>query len=322
MAEFKFFCPCCGQAVQCDTGYCGSQINCPACQQAITVPPIGSPIAPQPSQPAAPSAVRPPTIGIRKSSLIVSGVVALLLVAAGAALVLFPQLRGRSAGLVAAWTANGSTKDVVSGRQAVLMNGASFSEKSFRLDNTAGIHSNKYSNVFPPPAFDGGEYVQVPHSDAWAFGKKDFTIELWANFNSVPVHDIGHPQGGVFISNDEGPYNANKWLFALGGGVLNFHINDPKHGPVFLVKAPFRPELQEWYHFAITRRQNVFTIYVNGKAMGSERSSREIPDSNAPLNIGEAEGYYFDGSLEGIGLYQRALSAAEIRNIFDAGENK
>ncbi len=38
MAEFKFFCPRCGRQIQCDTGYAGTQINCPACQQAIAVP--------------------------------------------------------------------------------------------------------------------------------------------------------------------------------------------------------------------------------------------------------------------------------------------
>lgn len=38
MAEFKFSCPQCGQHIQCDTGYAGSQINCPSCQKAILVP--------------------------------------------------------------------------------------------------------------------------------------------------------------------------------------------------------------------------------------------------------------------------------------------
>ncbi len=40
MAEFKFTCPQCKQHIQCDTTYVGSQINCPACRQAIIVPPL------------------------------------------------------------------------------------------------------------------------------------------------------------------------------------------------------------------------------------------------------------------------------------------
>jgi DNA-directed RNA polymerase subunit RPC12/RpoP len=38
MAEFKFFCPQCGQRIQCDISYSGRQINCPVCQQIIVVP--------------------------------------------------------------------------------------------------------------------------------------------------------------------------------------------------------------------------------------------------------------------------------------------
>jgi hypothetical protein len=46
MAEFKFSCPQCGQKIQCGTGYAGSQINCPSCQQAIVVPPPQAAAAP------------------------------------------------------------------------------------------------------------------------------------------------------------------------------------------------------------------------------------------------------------------------------------
>ncbi len=39
MAEFKFPCPKCGQNIQCDVRYVGSQINCPSCRESIVVPP-------------------------------------------------------------------------------------------------------------------------------------------------------------------------------------------------------------------------------------------------------------------------------------------
>ena len=38
MSDFKFTCPQCKQHIQCDASYAGSQINCPACQQAVIVP--------------------------------------------------------------------------------------------------------------------------------------------------------------------------------------------------------------------------------------------------------------------------------------------
>ena len=45
-----FPCPRCGRQVQCDTGYAGTQINCPACHQAIVVPRLPQ-VAAAPSAP-------------------------------------------------------------------------------------------------------------------------------------------------------------------------------------------------------------------------------------------------------------------------------
>lgn len=42
MRDFKFACPHCGQKIKCDTGQAGARLNCPACQQAIVVPPVPS----------------------------------------------------------------------------------------------------------------------------------------------------------------------------------------------------------------------------------------------------------------------------------------
>ncbi len=68
MAEFKFSCPQCGQRIQCDTGYVGAQINCPACQQAIVVPQSPHSAA-APSAPLVPPAV-PPGLATRQSTTV------------------------------------------------------------------------------------------------------------------------------------------------------------------------------------------------------------------------------------------------------------
>lgn len=58
MPEFKFSCPQCSQRILCDTAYAGAQINCPGCQQSITVPqPPGVGVPPM-LPPAAPSGAR------------------------------------------------------------------------------------------------------------------------------------------------------------------------------------------------------------------------------------------------------------------------
>src|SRR3989442_9579353 len=69
-----------------------------------------------------------------------------------------------------------------------------------------------------------GQYVQAASSIP--FGSNDFSIDLWVNLNSVPPSTIPAP-GDIFIGDDNGGGENDKWFFALGGGVLYFHINSP-----------------------------------------------------------------------------------------------
>lgn len=167
--------------------------------------------------------------------------------------------------------------------------------------------------------FDGvDDFVGVGDSDLWAFGNRDFTIELWAYFNSPGGGTIGHPSH-IFIGNDEGPFTVNKWFFALGGGFLNFHINGPSIGSHFFPLAPFSPAINQWYHLAITRNGNTWTIYVNGVAVASAINTVAVPNANASLTIGQAESLGFvNGRLDEVTIYNRALTQAELQSVVDA----
>ncbi len=206
-------------------------------------------------------------------------------------------------GLIAWWPGNGDALDIQGGNHGTLQNGAAFA---------SGMVGQAFS-------FDGvDDFVQAPDSDLWAFGAADFTIDFWASFNTLPGGTIGDPDV-VFINNDEGPGTTNKWGLSLGGGVLVFHINGPSVPSVFLVQAPFVPNLSQWYHLAVTRSEDTYTIYVDGNPAGSETNSVVIPNPNAPLMIGQAEGQFFtDGLMDEVHIFERALSASEIQTIFNA----
>lgn len=204
------------------------------------------------------------------------------------------------------------------------------------LDETSGMiaadrvgnHPGAYANGPVPAAgkvrgalsFDGSNYVAVADSDQWAFGTNDFTIDLWANWDVPGSGSIGEP-GDIFIGSDEGPGLRNKWFFALGGGVLDFTVYNVANPPsnFFLVRAPFSPVVGQWYHLAVTKRGTLFTIFVNGVAVGSEISTSPIANANAPLTIGQAENIGFmNGRLDEVSISNRALTQEELKAIFDA----
>jgi WD40 repeat protein len=210
-------------------------------------------------------------------------------------------------GVVAWWRADGDAKDSAGKNHGTLKGGVTFATgvagKAFRLDGAT-------------------RYVEVPRSDLWGFGSRDFSIELWVQFRGVtPSHDIGLPSA-VFIGCDEGnstPQGGNKWFFAYGGGCLNFHICRADRGGGFYAKADFSPDLDQWYHLAVTRSRGTITIYMNGAPVSSEKVDIVIPNPNAPLIIGQAENLgFFSGLIDEVAIYDRALSPEEVKARWSA----
>jgi uncharacterized repeat protein (TIGR01451 family) len=211
--------------------------------------------------------------------------------------------------LVAWWPGDGNANDILGGRHGTPANGAAFGP----------------GHVAQAFSFNGASWVEVPDDPIWTSGANDFTIDLWVNFNGLSGRD-------PFIGHDDGSGEQNKWIFwydAAGhdklGGVpaLRFHINSPHPSPVPFphdtVVAPWNPMLGRWYHVAVTRSGNTYTLYIDGSQAATDTSAFSIPDPGVPLTIGRAEGFTLNGSVDEVEIHSRALSAQEIFQVFAAG---
>jgi len=209
-------------------------------------------------------------------------------------------------GLVGWWRAEGNANDAAGVNHGQLLNNAGYATglvgQAFNLNSVSA------------------SYIQVPDSDLWAFGTNDFSVELWVNFRTWnPSGNYYFPEA-IFAANDEGAGPQNKWIFCLDNGKLTLIVCSPTLGALYLIQAPFAPTVGQWYHLALVRSGNVFTTYVNGVAVGSQTLSLDIPNANAPLNIGQAEGLgYVNGLIDELSIYQHALSQTEVQAIYNAG---
>jgi len=206
--------------------------------------------------------------------------------------------------LVAWWPADGNANDLIGGNHGTSQNGAAFS---------AGLVRQAFD-------LDGvDDYIEAADSPVFDFDTNNFSVALWANFRSVRPSSVGNP-AAIFVGHDAGGGGQNKWVFALGGGVLNFHINGPGIGARFLAQAPFAPASNVWHHLAVTRSNGVYRIFTNGVQASSEADATPIPDIAAPITIGQAEGIGFmDGLLDEVIVVGRALTPAELNSIRTAG---
>lgn len=210
---------------------------------------------------------------------------------------------GTPSGMVAWWRGEGNTGDYAGTNDAV-------------FEGAIGYGPGEVGQAF---LLDGAtSYLQVPDNALWDLGAKDFTLELWANLAQVNASTPIGDGSVVFVAHDEGP-GRGKWLFGLGGQQLYFYVYSPTIGPYFLAPATVNLSANQWYHLGLTRTGAAFRIYLNGIQASIETNNLTVPVANAPLTMGQAQGFYTSGLLDEISIYNRALAASEVQAIFKAG---
>lgn len=209
--------------------------------------------------------------------------------------------------LVSHWSAEGDATDSIADNHGTIQNGATFTQ-------------GKIGQAF---SFDGvDDVIDVTDNAAFTLGVKDFTVDLWVNFNQINGRD-------PFIGHDDGGGSLNKWIFwsddqghgpqFQGQRALRFHINGPGIGPIDPISTPWNPVIGQWVHVAVTRNETTYILYINGIPAATATNSLTIPDPVVPLTIGRAEGYFLNGLVDEVEIYDRALSASEIQTIFTTG---
>jgi len=167
-------------------------------------------------------------------------------------------------------------------------------------------------------AFDGSDdYLEVPEGIESAFSS-DFTLTLWARFDSFNTRWWE----SAFLAQDEGGGPRNKWIFSYDPTSQKtlFHINGPGIGGHILTGDQWTAQAGAWYFVGLTRSGDTYTFYRQGVANGSQVNSTALPNASSALTIGWAEGpARFDGAIDDVRIYCRALTALEVEAVCDEG---
>ena len=189
------------------------------------------------------------------------------------------------AGLIAWWPGDGSTLDIISGRPAILRNGATYAQglvgQAFLLD---GVSS----------------YVEIPNTNAPSFTNGSaFTIELWVFRTSAafPQHIYGKRTscGG----------STTEWNYQLAIGTGAVPASDIPRS--------------NWTHIASVHTGSQTKIYTNG-VFDLTISEPDSTTNTASFLIGISDSCApFGGLVDELSIYNRALSDAEIQAVYAAG---
>ena len=216
----------------------------------------------------------------------------------------------------AAWNAENNTTDSVGGYNGTINGGVTYT--------TGKLGTYSFS-------FDGSSgYVSLPQS-ALNFNKGntngnsigDFSVSFWVNLNS------GGASYQTFISNwNDSGYG---WQIILNNGQFFFFGSDGSNGATARVQLPIglsqANAVNQWTHIAVSfTNQSVSKSYVNGCLVNSVSTTYSILTSginNGRLGVWQrnisTSSWYLNGKLDGITLWNRALTDAEASALYNNG---
>lgn len=185
-----------------------------------------------------------------------------------------------------------------------------------------GIVGNAFS-------FDGiDDYIVIPNNDDLNFGMGDFTVAAWIQTS----FDKG--TGSDFILTKSLPGNGHQYTLsyrASTNGQVSFYVDD-HHIEVApgswseeaaFAESNFSIVDGEFHYIAGVRKGTITELYVDGILVGTDSSSTILSASSSNnVVIGGRENPssdpYFNGLIDEVQIYNRALSQSEIKGIFDA----
>lgn len=196
-------------------------------------------------------------------------------------------------GMVSWWPAEGNAHDVQDGHDGTLQNGTTF---------TAGIANQAFS-------FDGvNDSVDLGN---W-FNLQTFTIDMWVN----PA-----TSQGVFADIiDNNHTDTRSWVLQYQNVGEQYIFGAYAGGVGQNVTVSMTAE--HWQHIAITRdTSNTLYMYLNGVLVDSAPGNGALVyDGSQFMRLSNwgGGGRYWNGQIDELHVFNRALSAAEIAAIYNA----
>ena len=192
------------------------------------------------------------------------------------------------------------------------------------MQNGVGVVSGKVGNAF---SFNGTtfQHIQLPFDSGDVFTNQ-FTVDAWA----FPTKLYTSANGGNILVNDDQSTGAGRGMFlALVGG-------SPASNP-FLIQGTFHntsggqfnvmanTTTGAWHHYALTYDGSKLCLYQDGVlASHCVTASGNVNDNNRNFEIAGTPNFvtsarFYGGLIDEVEIFDRALTAAEVLAIYNAG---
>ena len=206
-------------------------------------------------------------------------------------------------GIVSWWPGDGNASDIMDGNHGA-------------LSGDAGFAPGKVGQAFSLDGVD--DVVEIADSSGLVPGPGGLTIEAWVNPNT----------GGKIVSDHFGCANWESTELSTSGFIINSSNLSSTRQLLTFATLP----LGLWSHIAAVWDGSQMLVYVNGEVVATASAPNPPWDPSAPFVMGGRKTTHdchgvgtglfsseIAGLVDELGYYDRALTEAEIRAIFDAG---
>jgi hypothetical protein len=215
-------------------------------------------------------------------------------------------------GLVGWWSGDGHANDIAGNNNGTIVGNVGFA---------AGEVAQAFSF---PNAGSFAEYVDVGNAPSLQVSSGDFTVDAWIYPTAIcdEFPGAGCSSRGIIGKMATAP-NLDGWRFFLEGPKLTFNAGGQTFNTGTHAELPnFSVSVGSWSFVAVVKRGTNIELYKNPGALFSSTPINVFYDSNsAPMWIGSdpSEGNTFSGLIDEVEVFNRALSADELRAIYSAG---
>lgn len=200
--------------------------------------------------------------------------------------------------LIAYWTGDNTPNDSLGTYNGTLINGATYAtgkiNNGFSLDGV-----NDYISVSPSL---GSSFTSPSNSHSYSF---------WAYPNVLS-------ENKTIISNGNSGMGT---IVAFGGA--NIYIFYAGVGGLYNAGGGF--SINTWYHIVITYNGGVFKMYKNGSLFSTSSVitwTDGVGTSNTYIGSYLNGSGLYNGTIDELGAWSRALTATEVTEIYNAGAGK
>jgi hypothetical protein len=190
--------------------------------------------------------------------------------------------------------------------------------------NGATLTADRFGNSNKAYAFDGiSNYIDFGSGSTFEMGENDFSISLWVQFSVTQFAPI------LLKRNDSPTYDQYS-IFAGQYGAPDNNIEfyyKPSPGGVGAAERVVSSSLNTtaWQHIVVVSKYNDSTyLYNNNQYIGSSKTAFttggfNVNGANLIAGFSSLSGnsYYYNGLLDDINIYDRALTPSEVSILYN-----